>query len=170
MNEHPDKNAFLSARVNFLVCLVLAVLIFSVYFQVKDHDFVSFDDNWYVAENFHVRSGLSLENIKWSFKLQKTKASHWHPVTWISHMLDCQLFGLDPGRHYLSSLFIHVLTAIMLFLLFNKMTGTLWRSAFVAALFGFHPLSVNSVAWIAERKNVLSTFSGQPHCWHIFTT
>ena len=158
MNELTEKTAFLSARFNFLVCFVLAALIFSVYFQVKDHDFVSFDDNWYVAENFHVRSGLSLENIKWSFKLQKTKASHWHPVTWMSHMLDCQLFGLDPGMHHLSSLFIHGLTTILIFLLLNKMTGAVFRSVLVAALFALHPLSVNSVAWIAERKNVLSAF------------
>jgi len=117
--------------------------------------FINFDDTDYVTENVHVLKGLNGQSITWAFTT--TEAANWHPLTWLSHMLDVQLFGLDAGKHHLTSLLLHILNSVLLFLLLVRMTGALWRSAFVAALFAIHPLHVESVAWIAERKDVLST-------------
>ena len=117
--------------------------------------FINFDDTDYVTENVHVLKGLNGQSITWAFTT--TEAANWHPLTWLSHMLDVQLFGLDAGKHHLTSLQLHILNSVLLFLLLVRMTGALWRSAFVAALFAIHPLHVESVAWIAERKDVLST-------------
>jgi tetratricopeptide (TPR) repeat protein len=122
---------------------------------VKDHEFINFDDNLYVTENKHVLSGISLANLKWA--LTATYASNWHPLTWLSHMVDVQLFGLKAGRHHLVSVFFHIANALLLFLILHRMTKALWQSAFVAVLFALHPLHVESVAWTAERKDVLST-------------
>jgi tetratricopeptide (TPR) repeat protein len=113
------------------------------------------DDNLYVTENAHVQTGLTRQSAAWAFTA--THAANWHPVTWLSHMLDVRLFGLDAGSHHFTSLLLHTLNAVLLFLLLFHMTGALWRSAFVAALFALHPMHVESVAWIAERKDVLST-------------
>ena len=101
-------------------------------------------------------SGLNLENIKWAFT--SVYASNWHPITWISHMMDVDIFGMKPGMHHLTNVIFHILNSILLLIVLNQMTGALWRSAAVAALFALHPLHVESVAWIAERKDVLSTF------------
>ncbi|HAJ26671.1 MAG TPA: hypothetical protein DCG53_05410 [Syntrophus sp. (in: bacteria)] len=138
------------------ICLCIALLTFAVYGQVKDHAFVDFDDYEYITENPHVRSGLSIDNIVWAFT--SYHSNNWHPITWISHMVDVQLFGLNPAGHHLVNVCFHLLNTILLLLLLRQMTGNLWPSAFVAALFALHPLHVESVAWAAERKDVLSTF------------
>jgi tetratricopeptide (TPR) repeat protein len=126
-----------------------------VYWQVRSHDFVNLDDNLYVTENRHVQAGFTREGILWAFT--STQASNWHPLTWLSHMLDCELFGLEAWGHHLTNMLLHVINSVFLFLLFSRMTGAFWQSAFVAALFALHPLHVESVAWISERKDVLST-------------
>ncbi len=118
--------------------------------------FVNLDDHQYIVDNPHVVSGLTSTNIVWAFK--SGEASNWHPLTWISHMADCQMFGLNPARHHLVNLLFHIANTLLLFILLNRMTGGLWRSAFVAALFAWHPLHVESVAWASERKDVLSAF------------
>ena len=131
---------------------------FAVYWQVIGHDFINIDDDKYVYENRHVQNGLSFDDVLWAFT--STHASNWFPLTWISHMIDGQLYGLNPGMHHVTSLIIHTLNCLLLFLVLNRMTGSLWQSAMVAALFGLHPINVDSVAWIAERKNILSIFFG----------
>ena len=142
--------------LKFLVCLLLIVGTFKVFWQVQHHDFIELDDHEYVTENPHVQSGLNKKGIIWAFTT--FHVANWHPLTWMSHMLDCQLFGLRPGMHHLTSLLLHTANGVFLFLVLRLMTGALWRSAFVAALFALHPLHVESVAWIAERKDVLGTF------------
>jgi Tfp pilus assembly protein PilF len=150
MNES-DNN-----RHTFLICLFLAITIIAIYWHVNNHDFVNFDDNKYITENRHVQTGLTSGNITWAFTT--FHAGNWHPLTWISHMLDCQLFGMKPGFHHLVNLFFHVANTLLLFFILHRMTKGLWQSAFVAAVFAIHPLHVESVAWVTERKDVLSTF------------
>lgn len=133
--------------------LVLAVLV--VFAQVARHDFINFDDGNYVYNNEYVRSGLSSRSISWA--LTSFHASYWHPVTTLSHMLDVQLFGVIAGRHLLVNVLLHALNAVLLLLLLHRITRQLWPSAFVAALFALHPAHVESVAWVSERKDVLST-------------
>lgn len=146
------------AILPWLISLFLLVTTAAVYAPVRHHEFINFDDGGYVYENEHVQKGLTTESIKWAFTLVKSdEASYWHPVTWLSHMLDCQLFGLNAGYHHLSNVFYHLLNVLLLFLLLFRMTGEVWKSAAVAALFALHPVNVDSVAWIAERKNLLST-------------
>jgi tetratricopeptide (TPR) repeat protein len=135
------------------ILLIVATLI--VYLPVKDHQFVDLDDDLYVTHNPQTQKGLTWANLAWA--LTALEAGFWHPLTWWSHMLDYELFGLNPGGHHLMSLLIHVLNVLLLFGLLQRWTGALWRSFFVAALFALHPLNVESVAWVAERKNVLST-------------
>jgi len=135
-----------------IVFLILSTAL--VYGQVVSFDFVNYDDFEYVRYNFMVQRGLTWEGIQWAFT--STDLANWHPLTWLSHMIDGQLFGLSPGAHHLVSLSLHLLNSVLLFLVLRQMTGCLWRSAFVAALFALHPLHVESVAWIAERKDVLS--------------
>jgi len=138
--------------------LFLIVITAAVYSPVRHHEFINFDDGGYVYENEHVQKGLTPDSIKWAFTLVKSdEKSYWHPVTWLSHMLDCQLFGLNAGYHHLSNLLFHLLNVLLLFLLLYRMTGEVWKSGMVAALFALHPVNVDSVAWIAERKNLLST-------------
>jgi len=139
-----------------IIHIILVVLILAVFRQVSQFDFVNIDDGTYVTENSHVLSGITLEGIHWAFST--TYAEFWHPLTWISLMLDHQLYGLNAGAYHTTNLTLHILSTLLLFWLFNRMTGTPWRSAFVAALFGIHPLHVESVVWIAERKDVLSGF------------
>lgn len=143
-------------RSAFAVILFLTITTFAVFWQVRDHEFVILDDGKYVTENSHVRDGLTWEGLVWAFTT--THANFWHPLTWISHMLDCELYGLDPAGHHLTNLLIHIANTLLLFLVLERMTGALWPSAFVAAMFALHPLHVESVAWAAERKDVLSTF------------
>ncbi|MDD5170936.1 MAG: hypothetical protein PHN75_19120, partial [Syntrophales bacterium] len=142
-------------RRTLLICIVLIAVTLAVYIQVKDHSFIDFDDAEYITENPHVRTGLTKENIIWAFT--EAHSNNWHPLTWISHMIDVELFGLRPAGHHLINVFIHAVNAVLLFLLLLRMTAMPWRSAFVAALFALHPLHVESVAWAAERKDVLST-------------
>ncbi|MCJ7774059.1 MAG: tetratricopeptide repeat protein, partial [Desulfobacterales bacterium] len=139
-----------------LICLCLTLAIVLVYGQVIDFDFVGFDDELYVSGNRHLKNGLNPENVAWAFTFHGY--SYWQPLTRLSHILDYQLFGLMSGWHHLSNLSFHLLNTLLLFLALKKMTGALWRSAFVAAMFALHPLNVESVAWVAERKNVLSAF------------
>src|SRR2546425_6141470 len=136
--------------------LLLALVTISVFLPVARHDFVNYDDPDYVTANPHVQSGLNWDNVAWAFTTGH--ASNWHPVTWVSHMLDCQLFGQRAGAHHLVSAGFHVANTLLLFLVLKRMTDALWRSALVAALFALHPLHVESVAWVSERKDVLSAF------------
>ncbi len=140
--------------VGFGVCVFLAVITWLVFGQTLHHDFINYDDNDYVTKNVQVSRGLSWEGIVWAFT--HVHSANWHPLTWISHMVDCQFYGLNPRGHHLTSVWLHAFTAILLFLLLRQMTAALWRSAFVAALFAVHPLHVESVAWVAERKDLLS--------------
>jgi tetratricopeptide (TPR) repeat protein len=136
------------------VCIFLAAVIWVVFGQTLGHDFVNFDDDDYVYENPVVQKGLTWEGFRWA--LTYGNIGHWHPLTWVSHMLDCQFYGLNPGGHHLTNVLLHTAAAILLFLVLRRMTGALWRSAFVAAVFAIHPLRAESVAWVAERKDVLS--------------
>ncbi len=150
--------ANLKIRSDVLVCLFLVLATVAVYWQVGNHGFVNLDDPAYVAENHFVQGGLTGKGIAWSFSFAEKEKTYWHPLTWLSHMLDCQIYGLRPGPHHLTNLILHIANSLLLFLVLKRMTGAHWKSAFVAALFALHPLNVDSVAWIAERKNVLSTF------------
>ena len=138
------------------VILVLVVAIAAVYGETVFHDFINYDDPAYVTENPRVQRGLTWENVVWAFTT--TEQYNWHPLTWLSHALDCELFGLRrPGGHHLHNLLLHVFNSALLYLVLKRMTAAPWRSAAVAALFALHPLHVESVAWVAERKDVLST-------------
>ena len=145
-------------RGELIICLFLIAASLSVYWQIMDHDFIDYDDESYVTKNPHVRAGLTSEGIIWAFTTNH--AANWHPLTRLSHMADCELYGLNPMGHHWTSLQIHLTNTLLLFFILQYMTGALWRSAFVAALFALHPLHVESVAWVAERKDVLSTFFG----------
>ncbi|MGA2242990.1 MAG: tetratricopeptide repeat protein [Verrucomicrobiota bacterium] len=136
------------------VCVLLAVAVFLVFGQTLGHRFVNYDDNTYVYENAVIQKGLTLEGFVLAFT--RGYASNWHPLTMMSHMLDCRLYGLKAGGHHLTNVLLHTASGILLFLVLRQMTGFLWRSAFVAAVFAIHPLRVESVAWVAERKDVLS--------------
>jgi tetratricopeptide (TPR) repeat protein len=138
-----------------LLCIVLAVVTFAVYLPVRNHEFVRYDDDTYVTHNSNVKWGLSLQSIKWAFTTGY--AANWHPLTWLSHQLDCQLFGLNSSAHHLVNVLFHVANTVLLFIVLSRMTGRIWPSVFVAGLFALHPLHVESVAWVAERKDVLST-------------
>ena len=146
-----------SDRQKLIVYLALTVVTFAVYWQVNRFDFINFDDPLYVTENSHVQSGITLAGIRWAFSTTYAD-SLWHPLIWLSLMLDNQLVGLNAGGYHITNLILHILSALLLFWLFNRMTGAIWKSAFVAAFFAVHPLHVESVAWIAERKDVLSAF------------
>ena len=135
---------------------LLALLTLAVYLPVLAHGFIRFDDPYYVTRNPGVQAGLTWEGIAWA--LTANVASNWHPLTLLSHMLDCELFGMDPMGHHLTSLLLHTASVVLLFEVLRRMTGSVWRSAAVAALFAIHPTHVESVAWIAERKDVLSGF------------
>jgi Tfp pilus assembly protein PilF len=137
-----------------LICLLLTVVTTAVFYQVYRHDFVDYDDGLYVYDNPNIQDGLTLKAVKWAFTTGR--AGNWHPLTWLSHMLDWQLFGRNPAGHHLINLVFHIANTLLLFTVLNRMTKAVWRSAFVAALFALHPLHVESVAWVAERKDVLS--------------
>jgi tetratricopeptide (TPR) repeat protein len=123
---------------------------------VRNYSFVVYDDGLYITDNQHVRAGLNIENIFWAFS--NTCSSNWHPLTWISHMLDVQLYGMNPGSHHMTNVLFHIVNSMLLFIVFKRMTGRIWQSGLIAVLFALHPLHVESVAWVAERKDVLSTF------------
>ena len=160
IRQQPPLNAPASATGQALrwpapgLCLVLAAMTFAVFGQTLTDDFVNFDDNNYVYDNPVVSQGLTFKGIVWAFS--QAHFTNWHPLTWLSHMLDCQLYGLNPAGHHLTNVLLHTATVILLFLVLREMTGALWRSAFVAALFAIHPLRAESVAWVSERKDLLS--------------
>jgi tetratricopeptide (TPR) repeat protein len=142
--------------LNFIPVFSLILATLWVYWPVLNSEFINLDDNLYVTDNLMVQRGLTLENVIWAFT--NTSTGFWHPFTWLSHMLDCQLFGLNPGPHHLTSLLFHLANTLLLFWVLSRMTGRPWASTFIAALFALHPLHVESVAWVSERKDVLSTF------------
>lgn len=142
-------------RRDLAISAVLALLVFAALGRVAGHEFVTYDDPVYVTDNAHVRAGLTSSGVLWA--IETVHGGNWHPLTWVSHMLDCALFGLAPGGHHLTSLVLHAANTVLLFFLLERMTSAPWSSAFVAALFGLHPLHVESVAWVAERKDLLST-------------
>jgi tetratricopeptide (TPR) repeat protein len=145
-------------RTRGWICLVLSLVTLGIYWQVHGFDFVNYDDPDYITENPMVRSGLTFKGILWAFT--RFHDGNWHPLTWISHMLDCQLFDLHAGGPHVVNVLFHAANAVLLFLLLHRLTHAQWRSAIVAGLFAWHPLHVESVAWVAERKDVLSTFFG----------
>jgi Tfp pilus assembly protein PilF len=149
ININPD-------RQKLIVYLILIVVTLAVFWQVNQYDFINYDDNVYVTENSHIQSGITLDGFLWAFSTRYVDL--WNPLVWLSFMFDYQLHGLNAGGYHLTNLILHVMSALLLFWLFNRMTGAIWKSAFVAALFALHPLHVESVAWIAERKDVLSAF------------
>lgn len=155
VNAH---SIFLDKYRDVLICLLLAAAILLVYGQTGSHEFIDWDDDQYVTSNHWVQQGLTLKSVNWAFTA--THASNWHPLTWLSHMLDYELYGLDAGGHHLTSVFLHLVSSLLLFFLLRRMSGMTWGSAFVAACFALHPLHVESVAWVAERKDVLSAFFG----------
>ncbi len=139
-----------------LIYLFLAVAALIAFWQLNQCDFINYDDPLYVTCNMHVKTGITIGSIRWAFTTGHS--ANWHPLTWMSHMLDVQLFGLKPRWHHLTNLLFHIANTLLLFFVFHRMTKETWKSAFVAALFALHPLHVESVAWVAERKDVLSTF------------
>ena len=149
MDKTPNKYRTLC------VYLALVLTTLAAYWQLRSCRFVSYDDNLYVTENWHVKAGLTRDSIVWAFTTGH--AANWHPLTWLSHMLDCHLFGTNPAWHHFTNLLLHIANTLLLFAVLKRMTAAFWRSAFVAAVFALHPLHVESVAWIAERKDVLST-------------
>ncbi len=150
IREHGDKYNIA------LIYICLAAAIIAVYWPVYKYDFVKYDDNTYVTDNLNIQSGLNWKSFHWAFTAGY--ASNWHPLTWLSHTLDYQLFKTWAGGHHIVNVFFHILNTLLLFYILKRMTAALWPSAFVAAAFALHPLHVESVAWIAERKDVLSTF------------
>ena len=163
-NKKTGQNNSRPARVpvyrrcplRILICLFLIGATFLAVEEVRHHPFVGLDDDQYITDNRHVKSGLSIDGFTWAFTT--TWDANWFPLTWLSLMLDCQLFGSDPSGPHLINLLFHLANTVLLFLVFQRMTGKLWQSAFVAALFALHPLHVESVAWVTERKDVLSAF------------
>jgi Flp pilus assembly protein TadD len=155
-------DSFLSKRV-LLACLILIAAIVTVYAPVRHFGFLQWDDPDYVTDNVHVAQGLTWQGARWA--LTSSDAANWHPVTWLSHMLDVQLYGMNAGPQHVTSLLIHILNALLLFGLLYRMTGAWGRSMFVAGLFAVHPLHVESVAWISERKDVLSTLFWMLAMW-----
>ncbi len=142
-------------RIFALVCVALALGTAALYWPITHHPFIQFDDTQYISANPHVTSGLSGTNFVWAFTT--SEQANWHPVTWLSHQLDCTLFGVNAGAHHFMNLLYHVANTLLLFIFLRSATGALWRSALVAALFAWHPMHVESVAWASERKDVLST-------------
>jgi protein O-mannosyl-transferase len=137
-----------------IICVLLAAITFAVFGQTLSHEFVNYDDNTYVYANPAVRGGITVHGTEWAFA--HVHSQNWHPLTTLSHMLDCQIFGLNAGGHHFTNVLLHTVAVLLLFLVLFQMTGAIWRSGFVAAVFAIHPLHVESVAWIAERKDVLS--------------
>ena len=153
LNTEARTSVTVKTRWIAAVYLALTASTIAVYWPVRNFDLVNFDDTKYVRDNPYVNSGFTRQGLVWAFT---DSISYWHPLTWLSHMLDCQLFGVNPGAHHLVNLFFHIANTLLLFTIFWKMTSACWRSVFVAAAFALHPLRAESVAWIVERKDVLS--------------
>jgi protein O-mannosyl-transferase len=142
-------------RTQWLAVLLVGITL-AIFWRVGRNDFVNYDDPDYVTANRNVQAGLTWEGVKWAFGNLHGQATYWHPITWLSHMLDCQLFGLNATAHHLINLFFHTINAVLLFVILNRLTTAPWRSFIIAAIFAIHPLQVDTVAWVTERKNVLS--------------
>src|SRR5262245_53165015 len=155
VKPHPSDPRMSSRWSRLIICVAIVGLTWIVFGQTRGHQFINLDDPVYVSENPDIQTGLTWKSIVWAFT--HVHADNWHPLTTMSHMLDCQLFGLQPGWHHLVNVFLHSANAVLLFLLLSKINPPrIWSSAFVAAVFAIHPLRVESVAWISERKDVLS--------------
>lgn len=154
----------ISSRYSFkhelLFCFFIILAILAIYSQVINHEFVSFDDLDYVVANYHVQKGITLEGVKWAFSVDRVDSTYWHPLTWLSHMTDVAMFGNQAGFHLLVNMVWHILNTCLLFMLLHRATRMFWLSVLTATCFAVHPLNVETVAWIAERKNLLSTFFG----------
>src|SRR5947209_4477666 len=154
----PGTERAASSRAELFICLALAGVTLAVFGHACGNGFVNLDDETYVSRNPYLRQGLSLAGVRWAFTT--FRAANWHPFTWLSLELDYTLYGLAPWGYHLTNLLLHAANAVLLFLALRRLTGALWASAAVAAFFALHPLRVESVAWIAERKDVLSLFFG----------
>jgi len=149
-------------KLRGLICLALGLVTLLLYLPVLHHGFVEYDDQQYVTDNPLVQAGLTWRGFIWAFGFH---AGNWHPLAWLSHMLDCQIYGAWAGGHHLTSVLLHVASTLLLFSVINRMTHSMWPSAAVAALFAWHPLHVESVAWVAERKDVLCAFFWMLTLW-----
>jgi protein O-mannosyl-transferase len=161
--KETSRTGRLRTKTHLWISAGLVIATLAVYWQVAYHEFINFDDPDYVTENPSVQSGLTAKSLGWAFTTRH--ASNWHPLTWVSHMLDCQLWGLNAGPHLLTNVALHCVTTLLLFFILRRLTGAVWKSAFVAALFALHPLHVESVAWVAERKDVLSALFWMLTTW-----
>jgi hypothetical protein len=159
----------IASKQKLFIYVILIVITFAVFRQVHQYEFVNLDDMAYVTENHHIQSGMTSEGVRWAFSTKYFGL--WNPLVWLSLMLDYQLFGNNAGGYHITNLIFHALSALMLFWLFNRMTGAEWKSAFIAAFFALHPLHVESVAWISERKDVLSAFFWMlTLCFYVYYT
>lgn len=153
-----NKNILKKTSVKpFLIAIGIGVLTFIVYLPVVYHGFIIYDDPDYITLNPYVLKGLTADGIKWAFTQLHGEKTYWHPLTWLSLMLDCQLFGPKPGIHHLINVFYHIINSFLVFALILKLTGSLGKSAMISVLFALHPVQVETVAWISERKNLLTT-------------
>ena len=150
-------------RYEVLIRFFIVIATSAVYWRIGKFEFIEYDDHEYIIHNPHIQEGLTIKSITWSFKA--TYAVNWHPVTWLSHILDVELYGMDPGMHHRTNQLFHILNTLLLFHVLRRATGDLWPSCFVAVVFALHPLQVESVAWVSERKNVLSTFFWMMTLW-----
>src|SRR3984957_1024900 len=153
-NPNQPTNAQSPNRQKLILCVLLAATTIAVYSPIIRAPFLNYDDALHVTENAHVRAGLTWSTVQWAFRSSET--SDWHPITWLSHALDCELFGVGPAGPHAVNLLLHAINVVLLFLILEAATGFLWQSFGVAALFALHPINVESVAWISERKDVLS--------------
>jgi protein O-mannosyl-transferase len=154
MNNNKSEVLFLQVRISMWINLFLVVAILFIYWQTRTFSYINYDDPEYVFANERVQQGLTLENLKWAFTT--IYFSNWHPLTWVSHMIDSQMYGNNPGQHHFTNVLLHIINTLLLFMLFKKMTGDIPPSALMAGLFALHPLHIQSVAWISERKDLLS--------------
>ncbi len=148
------NNRIYGARFSYWVCLGLTLIVITLYVQTQHFEFINYDDHAYVTNNYYVLQGLTKSSLKWV--LLGDVASNWHPLTMLTHMVDVSLYGVNPGAHHLTNVQLHIINTLLMFLVFSRMTGDIWKSAFIAAIFAVHPLHVESVAWVSERKDVLS--------------
>jgi protein O-mannosyl-transferase len=160
-NPTPKRKPFL--RPQIFICIFLISVTLIAFWQVRNNDFINLDDNLYIIDNPFIQQGLTVKGIRWAF--MSAYSGHWHPVAWLSHMVDYSLCGLNPRGHHMTNLLLHIANALLLFLLLQRMTGKTWQSCFVAALFAIHPLHVESVAWVAERKDLLCAFFWMLTIW-----
>ena len=156
--QNSPKTTLSNIRPEIRISLLFVIIILIVYWQVRNFEFTIYDDGVYVYENHHIQDGLSINSIIWAFK--SMYAANWHPLTWMSHMADISLYGMNPGQHHLTNVILHIINTLLIFYLFTHIAGSLWSACFIAALFALHPLHVESVAWVSERKDLLSALWG----------